>query len=513
MKPVKKSKVDAFFNSLHYIRFEFLISFINLIYVGSGMLYALIIFAFNFEIYDLIIATSFFFFIISLLGLSLFLTIEEKSAILSIILHVIIILIYIVVALFNVFFIPILILNILSIFSYKKNFRIKPSFKSNSKKLMYLLLLFLILPIILSFVLDVISPQIYIPARSQNIDVNFFIEFEHKDRLGVLDLPIYTNSSPLSDEVIANISYWNNNLPNVNVSITLAVHQSQLIEDNSSAINCTKRLNSSGIAVDAWLLMNKENGYWPSDNNAHQFFQLYNETFRAWKNNYSLYYRGICIDAESLHLSDYALAIQDLLTIPLTFWGTTHNNALLKFEDLIEQVHNDNMEIGITTYQYLIPDDLFDGDDSLQRILDIPCYPPYGYDYYSIMSYAQGPGSEYATYLNGKMMQRYFQQKPGNPSIAINVIREPISSIVKKIQILRNLGFNKIFIYSLEGFLDTMPNGLDDLNQLFQQIQNPQAVIVNYTTISVFYGLQIHILIRYLIFCFDWWIFWYDLPI
>ncbi|NHI92262.1 MAG: hypothetical protein EAX96_07140 [Candidatus Lokiarchaeota archaeon] len=516
--PRKRAKYRAFLQSLHYIRFEFLVSFINLVYVGSGNLYALIIFLFNFEIYDLILGFFFFIFIMSLLMLSFYLTIEEKSSILSIILTSIITFLYAVISLFNVFFIPILILNILSLLCYRNNFKVKPTFKSKKiKRSLYLLFIFLFLPIILSFLFDAISPTITLPAKSQTIDVNFCVEFASNDRLGDLSSPFYSNSSPLSDEVITNLSYWNNNLAHVNISITLAIHEAQLNQDNSSAINCTKRLNSSGISVDAWLLLNQEKGYWPNDANAKHFFNLYNETFREWKNNYSLTYRSLFVDAESFHFSNFQYALLDLITIPLKYWSTQHTEALIEYNKLIDAVHNDSMKIGVTSYQYLVPDDLCDGDGSLQRLVDVSYYPPYGFDYYSVMSYAKGAGSDYSVYLNAKMMKRYNWQDvrgelPGEPAIIFNVFNEPLSSVIKKINILRNLGYQKIFIYSLEGFLDTMPNGLADLAELFQEISTPEMVTINYTSMSVFYGVQIHILLRYAIFCFDWWIFWFELP-
>jgi len=479
------------------------------------MLFALIIFALNFEIYDFIIVLTFFIFVIALLTLSLILTIEEKSGGLSMILHSVITVIYLLVTLFNIFFIIPLILNIMSIFSYRHNFKVKPTFKSkNSKKFMYLLIIFLFLPIISSLLLDYIGPQITIPARNANVDINFYIEFEHKYRLGVLDMPIYTNSSPLSDDVLGNLSYWNNNLTNINVSISLAVHESQLSVDNSSAINYTRRFNSSGISVDAWLLLKEADGYWPNDLNALQFFSLYNESFRDWRTNYSLQYRNLVIDAESLHFSTFQLALQEIITIPFTYWSNQHGAAIEIYNQLISTVKNDSLGIGITSYQFVIPEDLYDGDDSLQRILDISYYPPYGFDFYSIMGYSQGVGSEYGVYLNAKMMDRYFGNKPNKTtSVIINVVRESLPSIVKKVHILRNMGVELISIYSLEGFLDTLPNGLADLNQFFQDIKTPETVSVTYASIQVFYGLQVHVLVRYLIFCLDWWIFWFDLPI
>ena len=481
--------------------------------MGSGNLYALAIFGLNFEIYDFILALSFFIFVMSLLGLSFYLTMEEKSSILSLILTSIITGLYAFISLFNAFFIPILILNILAILCYRHNFRVKPSFKSPKvKKMMYLLFIIMFLPIGLSFLLDTLSPTIVLPAQTQTIDVNFCIEFTNKSRLGELDLPIYTNSSPLSDDVIANLSYWNNYLSNVNVSITLAIHEAQLSQENSSAINCTQRLNNSGIAVDAWLLLNEEKGYWPNDVNARQFFDLYNETFREWKSNYSLTYRTLFVDAESLHFSNFQYAILDVFTIPFKYWSNQHAEALVQYNKLIQAVHNDSMEIGVTSYQFLIPDDMSDGDGSLQRLLDVSYYPPYGFDCYTVMSYAQGPGSDYSVYLNGKMMRRFFANKAGDEAVIINVIQESLSSVIQKINILRNLGYNKIYIYSLEGFLDTMPNGLIDLNTLFQEISTPKIAYVHWTSMSIFYGFQIHILTRYVIFCFDWWIFWYELP-
>lgn len=506
-KTTSKSRVKSFFTSLHRARFETIVALINLVCIGSGNVYAIMIFAIYYEIFDIIIATSFFVFILTLLSVSLYLTIMKKSALLSIVLHAMILLLYLAISLFNVFFIPLLIINLLSIMAYTSNYKIKPTFKSKASVLVILplILLVIMLPILCSFVFEVLPLQIEIPARTQNIEVNFCIEFEHKDKLGILDLPIYTNSSPLSNEVVANLSYWNNNLTNVNISITLAIHEAQLSEDNSSAINCTRRLNSSGISVDAWLLLSEDKGYWPYDGNAEQFFELYNTTFRNWRNTYGLFFRRIFVDAESLHLSSLAKGLQDISRMLSTFWTPQHEAALAVYDRLITQVHDDSMEIGITSYQYIIPDDLLDGDQTLQRIMELSFFPPTSFDYYSVMSYSQGPGSDYSVYLSGKMTQRYFGPQTGKAAIIFNVIEEPLSSITNKIHILRNLGIDKIVIYSLEGFLDTS-NGLTDLDLLFQEIQTPKPISVDYSSSSSFYGVQIHLIVRYLLYCLDWWI-------
>ncbi|MBD3231004.1 MAG: hypothetical protein GF329_22685 [Candidatus Lokiarchaeota archaeon] len=64
------------------------------------------------------------------------------------------------------------------------------------------------------------------------------------------------------------------------------------------------------------------------------------------------------------------------------------------------------MEASITTYPYLFPEDLYDNDDTFQKILHISFFPPTNYDYYSLMSYS----NLYTNYLNEKMISTYFQE-------------------------------------------------------------------------------------------------------
>ncbi len=489
---------------LKKIRIEIITSFVNLAIVATVSIYTLILFLLHYSLYDFIIIFGFIIFIIALFILNIYLTIRYKSALLQILITLTLLLLYLIISLFNPFFLIFVSLNVISIIRYFTKFKIKPRFKSRRmKKWFYLVFLLFMIPLILTLVLELTSPTITVSGKDNQLDVNFYVVYEYKTQLGEMGLPLFTNSTPLNSTVVNRLVYWNNNLTKINISITLGLYEEHLLQSNSSAINNTKKLNLANIPVDVSLLLNNETVPWPNDENIQHFFDYYNDTFRNWKEFHNLTFRAFYLDMESIPL-DSDQAFQELISLPGIYWSNTHDSAHNVYQQLIQMVKNDGMEIGITSYPFILPEDLFDHDDSIQKILHISYYPPANYDIYSLMSYSQGEKSIYDVYLNGKTMKNVFQDRAG---MVINAIDEPLNSLIDKIQLLRNLGIRRITIHSLEGFLSTTPEGLSDLDKIFEALKEPKTILVPYSTMTNYYGFPLFILIKYLIFFVDLCIF------
>ncbi|MBD3231003.1 MAG: hypothetical protein GF329_22680 [Candidatus Lokiarchaeota archaeon] len=87
--------------------------------------------------------------------------------------------------------------------------------------------------------------------------------------------------------------------------------------------------------------------------------------------------------------------------------------------------------------------------------------------------------------------------------MVINVIDEPLDSIIDKIHLLRNLGIKRIVIHSLEGFLATSPGGISDLDMIFSDLETSKNSSVPYTAITEYHGFPLYILKKYIIFAID----------
>jgi hypothetical protein len=131
-----------------------------------------------------------------------------------------------------------------------------------------------------------------------------------------------------------------------------------------------QRLTQAGVAVNAWLLLPKEQGYWFNLRNASQAAERYRQ-FRDWTVEYDLRWAGIGLDIEP--------DINDLRTLFTTRWRVmpevfrrTFQYRQLKvarqtYSELVNRIRADGYRVD--SYQFpFIAEERLAGSTLLQRV-------------------------------------------------------------------------------------------------------------------------------------------------
>jgi hypothetical protein len=140
-----------------------------------------------------------------------------------------------------------------------------------------------------------------------------------------------------------------------------------LTDERAKAV---RTLTSRGIPVTAWLVLEPEDGYWLTVDNAGLASQRY-DAVRAWSQRHELRLHGVGLDIEMPERDAIALThrpARSLLRLALARRGRSQvHQALTQYHDLIARIRTDGLFV--ETYQFpLVLDERRAQSTLLQRI-------------------------------------------------------------------------------------------------------------------------------------------------
>ena len=267
-----------------------------------------------------------------------------------------------------------------------------------------------------------------------------------------------------------------------NTELILAVRSDEVEKERPGLGEVVALLNQAGVPVWAWLLLSddeggeEETGPYAYDVNAERFYAFW-QRFRAWALEGGLDFEGVGLDFElPTETIEAILGIDDgtpdlglLLSLnrPLR-----HESAGKIYRDLYQEVQAS----GYSTYgvcYFSMLDDLLDGDDDLQMFLATPGILPAtasNLDVVSTMLYrsnAEALGMDpgpYFIYAYGRTMHQAYGLQGTLVLKAWPGEQDPdLGRLLKDLHLAKNLGFDRIELYSLEILLENYGAGAIDV--------------------------------------------------
>lgn len=267
-----------------------------------------------------------------------------------------------------------------------------------------------------------------------------------------------------------------------NLELILAVHSDEVEGERPGLVEVVAKLNRAGVPVWAWLLLSDDEGGeeetepYACDVNAERFYDFW-QRFRAWALEGGLDFKGVGLDFElPTEIIEAILGIDDgtpdlglLLSLnrPLR-----HESAGKIYRDLYQEVQAS----GYSTYgvcYFSMLDDLLDGDDDLQMFLATPGILPAtasNLDVVSTMLYrsnAEALGMDpgpYFIYAYGRTMHQAYGLQGTLVLKAWPGEQDPdLGRLLKDLHLAKNLGFDRIELYSLEILLENYGAGAIDV--------------------------------------------------
>ncbi len=250
-----------------------------------------------------------------------------------------------------------------------------------------------------------------------------------------------------------------------------------ILDFSPQRLDVVRRLNDTGIPVNAWLLLSKEQGYWLNLDNAPAAVARYTQ-FLAWTYQNNLRWEAVGLDIEpDIHLVD-TLLTHPLATLPRIvrrLFSMSHLSSSNTYHSLAAQIRKDGYEV--ETYQLpFIIDERLAHSTVLQRVLGLVDLPA---DREILMLY-----SSFARGIGPGFLWSYAYQSGcvGVGSTGGGVNLSSLAAIppltwqeLQQDLLLAYQVSNRIFIFSLEGCVE------QDFLDLIQKIQwtrsNPLPIL------------------------------------
>lgn len=160
-----------------------------------------------------------------------------------------------------------------------------------------------------------------------------------------------------------------------NVSVTVAVQATEIGDEDLASL--VRAMNARGVEVRLWLVLERDQGYWPNEENLDLFAD---EVTRLldWLDDEGLGAEAIVYDMEpGLAYSEQIRVLDPANLDEILALMSSHidddafaaSRALLTAS--VEEVHSRGLRAVCVTYPQVL-DDFLDGDDDMQDALDIP---------------------------------------------------------------------------------------------------------------------------------------------
>jgi hypothetical protein len=210
-----------------------------------------------------------------------------------------------------------------------------------------------------------------------------------------------------------------------------------------------------------------------------QFISVYKE-FKTWIQAYNITnsFRFLDLDIESWGLG----------SVVANWWNESiHPQAEREMTWLFNDMQDNsvrNFSVAGTSFAPHITE-FFTPDNTEQEMFKM-CLFPYNWSYFAWMAFENGPGSDQAVYGYAHAMQGLL----GPKNIIVITSTEPLSDILTKLRIIKDLGFNGTALWALSGplgdggFLENY--NLTSFTWLMDQI-NQDGVAARFTYNSLQY--------------------------
>ena len=150
-----------------------------------------------------------------------------------------------------------------------------------------------------------------------------------------------------------------------------------IIDLSAERAEVVRRLNKAGLPVIAWLLLEKDQGYWFNLDNARLAFTRYRD-FKLWTDRFKLHWARIGVDIEPDIQELVRLTQKNWAGIPRIIARIFDHRRLCQgrreYLELVERIHSDGYLVD--GYQFpVIADERKAGSSILQRaagLVDIP---------------------------------------------------------------------------------------------------------------------------------------------
>ena len=227
-----------------------------------------------------------------------------------------------------------------------------------------------------------------------------------------------------------------------------------------------------GIEVRAWLTLPEEEGYWPNEKNADIFIEKALELAR-WIRSSGLPIEWIVVDMEpDLQLMEALIAAAEegrWLEAAMLILGNrdpeSYAASVDAYTGLVEALHEMGFKVMVVTFP-LVLDDLGDGDDNVQDLLNTPVNR-IPWDEVSFMVYTTIftkflgiPMEPYLIYSYGLDAVRHYGERA---AVDLGVVGaggmvegegiKDIQELRAQVGAARAAGLERIHVYSLEGIL------------------------------------------------------------
>lgn len=227
-----------------------------------------------------------------------------------------------------------------------------------------------------------------------------------------------------------------------------------LLDLSAERAEVVKKLNRAKIPVTAWLLLDKDQGYWTSLDTIEETAIQYN-MFKAWKSKYKLEFAAIGLDIEPRLNTVSALGkniwSQSFDLVSRYFSGRQYTENLAMARALIQSIREDGF--AVETYQFpTVADERAARSNVLAKTLGIP---PLSADREVLMLY-----SSFFSKYEDSILWSYAKQcqAVGVGSTGGGVVIEGVPPLktmrwidLKRDLLLASKAVDHIYIFSLEG--------------------------------------------------------------
>ncbi len=236
-------------------------------------------------------------------------------------------------------------------------------------------------------------------------------------------------------------------------------------------------VSCSGIELRAWLTLPNEQGYWPNEKNAGLFSKKALE-LAGWIKQSGWNIDWIVVDMEP----DYAMLkslfeslgsgnlIEAVKILKENHNPEMYENSVKTFRKLVDDLHAMGFRVMVVTFPMVL-DDMFDGDSSIQNLLNIPV-SGIDWDMVSFMTYSTifemilgSDVNEYLVYSYGRDAVRFFGNRAavelgiiGGGGMIENIGITDTGKLEEQVAAAKYAGIKAIHAYSLDGILSLDEN-------------------------------------------------------